>query len=57
MLLFSRSLKSDKGGVYVHTDVKEVPNPRETKTFNTGAVKVIGTLMKCNKNHSNRKKS
>lgn len=55
--LYSRSLKSYRGGVYVHNNVKEVPAPRETKTLNTWAVKVIGTLMKCNKNNFNRKKS
>lgn len=37
--------------------VKGASTPRETKIFNTWAVKVIGTLMKCNKNHVNRKKS
>lgn len=58
MLLFSRSLKKlYRGGVYVHIDVKGASTPRETKIFNTWAVKVIGTLMKCNKNHVNRKKS
>lgn len=42
-------MKSYRGSVYVHTDVKEVPAPPETKTLNTWVVKVIGTLMKCNK--------
>lgn len=56
-ILYLRSLKSYRGGVYVYNDVKEVLVLWEIKIFNIWVVKVIGILMKCNKNYFNRKKS
>lgn len=56
-ILYLRGLKSYRGGVYIYIDVKKVLVLWEIKILNIWVVKVIGILMKCNKNYFNRKKS